>query len=313
MMVSFTLTSLTIAEPVAAWLQAEPRRLRVHSAFPQAINLVSNDSQFLTLLAQDADDGPFALRLACPRLPDVPAGTPGHAAHGSISLGLLAIDWRSATRWDPTLKPIEKLNSSPLPVPAYLHQSDSLLVCALLARYPLTHLVQLWQRGEPDSPPPNLGEGTGVGADPPTFQKRLAIQATALLAGLQGDDTTLRRAVRSLLGFGEGLTPAGDDCLLGVLAARRMLGQPAGALEATIQGYASRTTALSGAFLRAGCAGQFADHWHHLRDALAAGEAEMIEEAAGRIITHGATSGADALTGWLVGVATSAPYGHGAG
>ncbi|MFQ5343400.1 MAG: hypothetical protein ACE5F6_17810, partial [Anaerolineae bacterium] len=85
------ITAVTIAEPVAAWLQTEPRRLRVHSVFPQAINLVGDAGQFLTLLAQDADDGPFTLRLACPRLPNVPAVTTGRAAHGTIFLGPLVI------------------------------------------------------------------------------------------------------------------------------------------------------------------------------------------------------------------------------
>ncbi|MFQ5594674.1 MAG: pseudouridine synthase [Anaerolineae bacterium] len=311
------LTSLTIAEPVAAWLQTEPRRLRVHSAFPEAINLVGNDSQFLTLLAQDADDGPFALRLACPRLPDVRAGASGRAAHGTIFLGPLVIDWRSATRWDPTLKPIEKALGSPVPVLGCLHESDSILVRALHALSPLLRTSKVGESDQMRSPlplPPQNWGGLRGGwpgdDDPSAFQAQLDTQAAshlaALWAGLQGDDAALAGAIHSLLGFGQGLTPAGDDCLLGVLAARRMSGQPAGLLEATVRASASRTTSLSAAFLQAACAGQFAGHWHRLRDALASEEAAESEEAVRRILTHGSTSGTDALVGWMIGLAGSA-------
>ncbi len=308
------ITSLTIAEPVAAWLQAEPRRLRVHSAFPQAINLVGDDSQFLTLLAQDTDDGPFALRLACPRLPDVPADTTGRAAHGTIFLGPLVIDWRSATRWDPTLKPFEAALGSPVPVLGCLHESDSILGRALLALSPLAPISVNLSRERRSSSgfsrvsrPSGLLGTRSLGLDLSAFHAQLTTQAAGhlatLRAGLQGDHTALTSAVHSLLGFGEGLTPAGDDCLLGVLAARRMSGQPAGLLEATIGASTSRTTSLSAAFLQAACDGQFAGHWHRLRNALENRETADVEGAVRRILAHGATSGADAMVGWVVAMA----------
>ncbi|MFQ5854989.1 MAG: DUF2877 domain-containing protein [Anaerolineae bacterium] len=366
----------TVAEPVIAWLQAGPRRLRVQSAFPHAINVVGDDEQFLTLLVEDADDGPFALRLALNSLPSVPAGTVACADHGTLAVGPLVIAWQSAARWNPILKPLDKGFDSPFAAPDRLCETGSIVARALLALSPLIPICvnlsrerrsssgfsrvsrpsglprtrslgldtpsatrpavasalkltrmplippsqpfdwaqdRLWERGEPGSPPPlppqswGGGEGLGEGATPSAFHVRLAIQAAThlatLRAGLQGDDTALTTAVRALLGFGEGLTPAGDDCLLGVLAARRMLGRPAGALEDTIRRSVSRTTVLSAAFLRTACDGQFAGHWHRLRDALDGGDAAEIAGAVRHILAHGATSGADALVGWVVGVA----------
>lgn len=255
--------ALTIAEPVAAWLETGPRRLRVHSAFSYVINLVGDDGELVTLLAAGADDGPFALRLPCPRLPVVPASTPVRVDHGILAVGHFLIDWQPAHRWNPVLKPLEKsLEPSPVLL-GCLHDSDSIFANA--------------------------------------FQT--AGHLAALRAGLQSDETALVDAVHALLGFGPGLTPAGDDCLLGVVAARRMLGQPAGIVEAAIRELASsRTTSLSAAFLRAACDGYFAGHWHRLRDALESGQAAKIEEAVCHILTWGATSGADALAGWLVGI-----------
>ena len=298
------ITAVTITEPVAVWLQTGSRRLRVHSVFPQAINLVGDDSQFLTLLAQDADDGPFALRLAGPRLPDVPADTTGRAAHGTIFLGPLLIDWRSATRWDPTLKPLDKTCAVPLGLLDRLHRSDSIF--GLFSLTPIR--VNLSRERRSSSGFSRVSRPSGLSGTRSLFHAQLTTQAAGhlatLRAGLQDDDAALAGAVRSLLGFGEGLTPAGDDCLLGVLAARCMSGQPAGLLEATIRASVSRTTSLSAAFLRAACDGQFAGHWHRLRDALALGEGVEIEEAVRRILSHGATSGADALVGWVVGLAS---------
>lgn len=325
------IAALTIAEPVAMWLEEGPRCLWVHSAFSRAINLVGKDGRFLTLLAESADDGPFALRLSCPRLPPVQAGTPALVDPGTLAVSPLLIDWQSATRWNPTLRPLEK------PLDPYsslncLHESDSVFVRALFALSPLLSKGARVQggRGErlvsiesllflPCTSAPPLPCLEGERADLSALHTRLAIQAATHLAALGGDDTALTNAARALLGFGEGLTPAGDDCLLGVLAARRMVGEPAGVLEEIIRGSASRTTSLSAAFLRAACNGQFAAHWHRLRDALAGEDAGEIEEAARRVLAHGATSGADALVGWVVGMTSfgseesNEPHGQRAG
>lgn len=304
------ITSLTIAQPVAGWLQTEPRCLRVHSAFPGAINLVGDDGQFLTLLPQNADTGPFALRLAGRHLPDLPVGSLVVANHGIVAAGPLLIDWQSATRWDPNLKPLQKPPGSPVHVVGCLDGHDSMLARALPALFPL---LPPPKAGESDRmktlplPPQDGGGlgGDGMGVDPTAFHTQVAAQAAGhlatLLAGLNGDDTALADAVRALLGFGEGLTPAGDDCLLGVLAARRMSGQPAGVLEKLIPGAASRTTSLSAAFLRAAGRGQFAGHWHRLRDALEDGQPADVQQALRHILALGATSGADAVAGWVVG------------
>lgn len=290
-----SLAAVTIASPSAAWLQAEPRRLFMHSAFSEVVNLRSADGQFLTLLTRDNDAGPFAMRLAGRQLPSVPAGVPATAEGGTIILGDWQIDWRGAARWNPTLGSLEQPSDVSLsPLLNSLRKVDSIFAKAAL------------------SLSPNTGRGArGERARASLFHDYLVAQSMHLLkvlrAGLQGNERALTEAVRGLLGFGPGLTPAGDDCLLGVLAARRMSGEPVGDFEAMIRDSAAGTTALSAAFLQEACDGRFAGQWHHLRDALAARQAELIEASLHRILTYGASSGADALVGWVIGMSLRNP------
>ncbi|MBS1253628.1 MAG: hypothetical protein MAG451_02680 [Anaerolineales bacterium] len=290
-----SLAAVTIASPSATWLQAEPRRLFVHSAFSRVVNLRSADGQFLTLLTRDNDAGPFAMRLAGRQLPSVPVGVPASAEGGTITLGDWQIDWHGAAGWNPTLGSLEQPSDVSLSsLLNSLRKVDSIFAEAVL---PLS---------------PKTGRGArGERAHASLFHDYLAVQTmhllTMLCAGLQGNERALTEAVRGLLGFGPGLTPAGDDCLLGVLAARRMSGEPARILKTLVGDLAGRTTALSAAFLREACNGRFAGQWHHLRDALAAKQAALIEASLRRILAYGASSGADALGGWVIGMSLRNP------
>jgi len=62
---------------------------------------------------------------------------------------------------------------------------------------------------------------------------------------------------------------------------------------------APRTTTLSAAFLQAAAQGECSQSWHILLTTLSTGTATEIEEAVQQVLTHGATSGADTLAGFL--------------
>jgi hypothetical protein len=111
-------------------------------------------------------------------------------------------------------------------------------------------------------------------------------------------------------GIGAGFTPAGDDFLLGAIysiwawapeaTARRLS-------DAIADEAAPRTTTVSGAYLRAGAAGAAGAGWHSLVAALAASDPTAMSSAVGRLCRIGHTSGADALTGFAVGVESLVP------
>jgi hypothetical protein len=143
----------------------------------------------------------------------------------------------------------------------------------------------------------------------------LAERARPAIAGLltalrTGDRDGLAAATAVLAGLGPGLTPAGDDFLVGLMAGLHVWSGPlAGsgwsveqACRAVAEAAAPRTTVLSAAWLQAAAAGEFAEPWHQLVAALGSKNHTDLKAAADRLLKQGATSGADALAGFL------APY-----
>ncbi|MEJ2559923.1 MAG: DUF2877 domain-containing protein, partial [Anaerolineae bacterium] len=138
----------------------------------------------------------------------------------------------------------------------------------------------------------------------PTFMARLARGKQAygrlIVAGLgEGKRDALVEGANLLAGLGPGGTPAGDDFLVGVMAAIWLLGDESAAL-AIAETAAPRTSALSAAFLRAAGHGEFIASWHRLLGALAAGDPAQVETAAMAVDSFGASSGADALDGFIM-------------
>ncbi len=105
----------------------------------------------------------------------------------------------------------------------------------------------------------------------------------------------------SLAGLGPGLTPAGDDFLMGVmhaLWAMLPLSEAARICGEMVSAAAPVTTTLSGAWLRAAGRGEAGEAWHHVFAAMAHRDEYALKVAASRILRTGHTSGADALAGF---------------
>ena len=124
--------------------------------------------------------------------------------------------------------------------------------------------------------------------------------AVALRAGWDGDMAQLHKGVKQLAGLGTGLTPTGDDFLVGVMVwARLAHPTPDVFCETIVETAVPRTTTLSAAFLRFAAKGECSAAWHQLLAALATGSMGELDAATRQILAHGATSGADALAGFL--------------
>lgn len=110
-------------------------------------------------------------------------------------------------------------------------------------------------------------------------------------------------AACSLIGFGEGLTPAGDDCVLGALAAIHRLAPGwlaahAGQRDRLAEAARRRTTDVARDFLLEALDGRFAEPVLALLTALSD---DLAGSAARRLLAMGATSGADTLCGIRLG------------
>ena len=114
---------------------------------------------------------------------------------------------------------------------------------------------------------------------------------------VEGDAGAFVTAATDLIGLGEGLTPAGDDCVVGALAAIHRLApgwlEPR-AVRAISEAARYRTTEVARDFLLEALAGRFAEP---VLAILAAPSAARATDAARRLLAMGATSGADTLDG----------------
>ncbi len=135
---------------------------------------------------------------------------------------------------------------------------------------------------------------------------RTAAPALADLAGgLRRRDAHLAAsAAQMLAGLGPGLTPSGDDILLGCLLALAVL--PAEGTDrirdAIVSATRDHTTRISQAYLHAAAQGEAGEPWHGLIAGLAAGGTSRVTDAARRVMAFGETSGSDMLAGFLLSV-----------
>ncbi len=108
----------------------------------------------------------------------------------------------------------------------------------------------------------------------------------------------------SIRGCGFGLTPSGDDFLAGVLIAMHvrqgMDGRSLAGRIDTIRRACGKGSLLADTFLRLAGEGRVDEGMKRLVSALAGADAARIRRSAKEVLDHGATSGADLATGFLI-------------
>lgn len=138
------------------------------------------------------------------------------------------------------------------------------------------------------------------------WQKRAHDSIVKLLDGLESLDThALRDSVGNLAGLGLGLTPSGDDFIIGVMHAIWCTTEAEQALvlcSELLATAASKTNALSTNYMTRSASGEASQAWHTLIEAMAQGEAGALKPPVESLIGLGHTSGQDALTGFLLGM-----------
>jgi hypothetical protein len=151
-------------------------------------------------------------------------------------------------------------------------------------------------------------------------QRSLAIPLVSALSS--GDWQAAARFVEQLIGAGPGATPAGDDVLVGVLAALHALSTGVSTdetqtdastavvalaqLSQDIRSSLHRTTRPSAHDLAAACDGRFGDHVHIMLGALT--DPRKLPDAVRLAATWGATSGHDIFHGLIAGLSTTSAY-----
>ncbi len=251
----------------------------VHSVFAKACNVLV-DAGLLTLCPPGAGCGPLTLRLAAAPGADLrecfSAGERVVGRASGLCTARAELRWLRASVWRPA-PPDTLLDRAR--IGQRLHRA-----CARLERHRRRHS--------------SIIDGQGAAA---VAALRQACQAMHV--------EQARLQAKRLLGWGEGLTPAGDDFLVGLLvgldgetprnAARRFLRD--GLAEALLQGL-TRTTDISAHYLRLAVLGHHGEPLLRLRQALISDASESFDDALGQALAIGASSGADLASGLLAGL-----------
>lgn len=193
------------------------------------------------------------------------------------------IDLEPASVWRPSAAstPIERERLA-----SGLGHLDELLNEAEFPDDGLIHLVV--DRSPPASPIQQAAE------------KPLAVLRRSMAEAFVGKVALDARSAIDLLGLGLGLTPSGDDLLVGLLLAFRLLGEHKIADElgkTLLQAARERTNPISLAHLEAAASGYGAAPLHDLLSASMRGERRQIAGALDAAAKIGHSSGFDALSG----------------
>lgn len=128
-------------------------------------------------------------------------------------------------------------------------------------------------------------------ANLPLLEKEITEPLQQLLEGVRnGRAAECRSGAYQLAGWGHGLTPAGDDILMGVLYGLWVWFPREEWMRLIVETAVPRTTTLSAAFLRAAGNGEATIHWHNLVN----GRVDALNQ----ILAIGNTSGLDAWAGF---------------
>lgn len=284
------INAFSLAPDVITWL-AGSNRPRILHVFDHACNLINERKEILSIVMPKIGNGPFNLviekgilfsdhlslqsQVRCVELVE----TSNSSDH--LNLGGFAIHTTDAKLWSPR-PDWERLHS----------QKDKIL--ASLTQLPITNYLL---HGGFDMP---FNEHSGLLNHQylPVIQSLLSNLSSTLATA---DITTAKSLASQLAGLGQGLTPAGDDFILGSILAVWIIHPPniAQVLAKEISDTAAAlTTSLSAAWLRSAGRGDAGVLWHDLFNALIL-PSSSLQSPISNLLATGETSGADALAGFF--------------
>ena len=275
-----------IAPRAKVWLE-ETRQAFVQYSFERVIDLVNQESEILAITSHEIGAGPFSLVLEPGSFPtNIGASSELLVFENGLWLGDWLIDAEDAEPWSPVPK-WQTLNS----------KNSNLHWVAQIVREELTHHAEL------DSLARLVINPVANSPLPAKILQAAEQNIPLLLSSIEASDVTLlTKAAKGLAGLGPGLTPAGDDLLLGSMHGLWATMPEANARELSgiiARAAAPRTHVLSAAWLEAAAEGEAAESWHNLVDAISRNDESSLKNAISRILPTGHTSGSDALGGFL--------------
>lgn len=265
-------------ELLRSW-SAAPFRGRVHSVFCRAVNLVNAEGWLVTLSARTVDDAPDTLVIDVAALAgSCGTGDPAASEGGTLGIGAhTRVDFAGARQWEAS-RPRWPVGASDLHF-RFAAVRDRLRAIEATRTSVLAHTTAA------------------------LIARRTAALHDALRAG---DADAARAQAFALVGLGPGLTPSGDDFLVGFFAALHVADAP-GARWRTLgkdvaARAAARTNAISFAALRAAAEGRMRSTISTLLSESMSGSPASTDAALDAVLAIGSTSGADLAGGAIAGL-----------
>lgn len=275
----------------------------IHSVFDSAVNLrLEDEDRLITLLISDGYELPQGIRIWVKNIslqtltPSTTLRTsPGlhAAARGGIlrfDSSPLSVDLRSAPVWKCRVPDLCLDLTSPVAQQAW---STAWKLLNTEQKLRNTDIVadDLFQAGTGSS-----------------LSQRIRNPVTSLLASTEGFDLQgALRAAEKMIGLGPGVTPSGDDILIGFLAGLWSVSGQDERQLAFIRSFgdelvhlAKGTSEISRTYIYHATQGQFSSALSHLAEAIATGNG--LAASAQSAMRLGHSSGTDSVTGLLIGL-----------
>lgn len=254
----------------------------VHSVFTHTVNFVDKSTNRLCCLVHASqDNGPGSVTVNIQDFANLAflPGQPVHAAQGTLWVANQEFTCTTARPWQ----------AKKLQFPACTN------TLAAMLRH-VQDTVQPCQHQGSHSPAPFDAE----------VERRVRAGTTSLVQALhQGNLPLAEQAIAGLVGLGAGLTPTGDDVLLGLLAVSGMHGAPIphhAAFARMVLACAQRNTnAISQAGLAEAAAGCLRETIADAVKALCTGPEQAVDAAFTRLRSIGSSSGGDIAYGIVQG------------
>ncbi len=327
------LTAISIAPNARGW-QVHTRQARVLNIFDRVCNLINDSGEVLSIAAPEIGNGPFNILLKDLEfsfLNYLEVGSPITVGINRVAIGEVMVDTHQAKPWSPcpdweqlhalrdligtellTLKDWIQPRAPTNSVIEYLKTQSVMQVIQDKSHEFFEAGWGLRQSSSYTIHPENAySSGTRPSqttlhtlASPkvdfvqPAFESARELCSSVIHAEIRGGNI----AAQHLAGLGPGLTPAGDDFILGAILAARIIHpeELANILTKELaEAAAPLTTSLSAAWLRAAGRGEAGVMWHNFFAALSSGDQMAVQNAAVRLLAIGHTSGADTLAGFL--------------
>ena len=250
----------------------------VHSVFSKAFNIRTEGDELISIVAPEKLNGPHRILLKLPEDDFISFGikrgtkTVRTAQEISIDNGNFLISLEKSKRWSFQVEIKKEISAGKI--------GDAIFY------------LKIFLAGEKKN----------------RISQELEVRTQKLIESIEEENSPkISKNVKRLIGFGEGLTPSGDDFLVGLITSLHFLGNSESQhllkkIKRIINLEKERTTFLSGKFLEYACQGKFSETILSLMKTIFSGDRVEVKEAVRRCLDFGATSGRDTVLGILSGL-----------